>query len=275
MPNRLRKKKEDKKAIKLAFVFGLFVVFLILSAFFIKAVTIFLNSSYNSEGRFNIALYNDSLRIASFAPEENEISILTVKSQRRLSASDAASMLKIPIDGFIDYNLSSEGSLDEKLWNVLINYNSVKTNLTIIDIARLWLFAKTAPSYLITSQTVSIPKDFSATEELATDKIVNKIFSDSFIENEQLSIQITNSTGVSGLAQRLSRLISNIGGDVVLITTGDKESEVSEILYSQELSYTVYRLSKILGINARKIESVEFSDLIIIIGKDKLSSLEF
>ncbi len=72
-----------------------------------------------------------------------------------------------------------------------------------------------------------------------------------------------------------SRLLTNLGGSVVLISTASKEEETTSIAYSGKKTYTVERLEKILGLNAVKKETGAIANIVVVIGKDRVASLGF
>lgn len=92
---------------------------------------------------------------------------------------------------------------------------------------------------------------------------------------EKISIAIVNGTGVAGLGNRIARLITNIGGNVVSVSTSDNLISDSEILYSKENNYTARRIAQILSFKINNKDNMDISDVTIFIGKNNLSNLLF
>ena len=70
-------------------------------------------------------------------------------------------------------------------------------------------------------------------------------------------------------------LITNLGGNLILVSNSEKYDNKSRIIYSSEDSYTVNKLSRFLGFPKQKADIKGISDVIIIIGADKIKSLNF
>ncbi|KKQ29054.1 MAG: hypothetical protein US43_C0009G0001, partial [Candidatus Levybacteria bacterium GW2011_GWA1_37_16] len=104
---------------------------------------------------------------------------------------------------------------------------------------------------------------------------VGRLASDTSIEKDHQTIRIINGTEVIGLGNRLARLITNMGGDVIIVATSDSLIKKSSILYIDKKTYTVERLQKVLGYEVAKEENNAISDITIVIGEDKLNSLPF
>ena len=153
---------------------------------------------------------------------------------------------------------------------MIFSYKKLDTDLTIVDLIKLFVFTKSLNDREIEERFVS--EDMS---EIEIDNLVGRFFRDDLIEKEGKKIQIINSTDVSGLGNRLARLVTNMGGDVILVATGDSPQKSSEITYIEDKNYTVERLSKILGFNTVETTQRTIADIIITIGEDSLNSVSF
>ena len=160
--------------------------------------------------------------------------------------------------------------LDSLLPKMIFSYKKLDTDLTIVDLIKLFVFTKSLNDREIEERFVS--EDMS---EIEIDNLVGRFFRDDLIEKEGKKIQIINSTDVSGLGNRLARLVTNMGGDVILVATGDSPQKSSEITYIEDKNYTVERLSKILGFNTVETTQRTIADIIITIGEDSLNSVSF
>lgn len=282
---KLKKSAQNFHSLKIAYFFVGFVVILICISLVIKLSVLFLNSKFDGRHRFTVAVYTQkssekvqkSVDIISFAPDTGSISILNVSSDTEIFATESGKLLKTPIDGSV-FIAPIENSLvvhsdstDSLFESIILNTRRVKTDLTIIDFIRLYLFTKTVPSHLVTVKKHFLVQDsIDLSSELGIDKISTALFADSSLTAEKLSIKIVNGTGVGGLGNRLARLITNMGGNVVVVATEESELQESEIQYYGAVSYTLERLQKILGFKISEMKKPGISDIIIRLGKDSL-----
>jgi phosphotransferase system IIB component len=153
--------------------------------------------------------------------------------------------------------------------NAVLNYNKLKTKLTIIDILKLLILTKTIPESAVDMVTVGDQGG------LVPDNIVGNSVNDDLIEKDNQTVQIVNRTNVSGLGGRLAKMITNMGGNVILVMSEDNSIKKSAITYLDKETYTVDRLKKILGYEVVREPSNAMADITIIIGEDKVNSLPF
>ncbi|MBU2591890.1 MAG: hypothetical protein ABH867_04890 [Patescibacteria group bacterium] len=94
-------------------------------------------------------------------------------------------------------------------------------------------------------------------------------FSDPAVKKENLSIGVTNLGQISGLAQRVSDLVANLGGRVIEMNGGDFNlKEDCLILINEDRlaeTTTVSRLSSVLGCDIRQDSDLTALDLQILI----------
>jgi len=129
-------------------------------------------------------------------------------------------------------------------------------------LARLFLFSQRVDGAKVYEESTS--KD----GELEFSTSSPEWFLDPQIEKEDLSIEITNSTTTSGLGNKIAKIITNMGGKVVLVSSSQDELTKSIIYYNED-SYTVRKLSKLLNIPIEKKELNSISDIVIKIGEDR------
>lgn len=204
----------------------------------------------------------------------------------------------------IDYYLKSETpiSTDE---NAIISYkqklsgvsgvflvfraptwikNNLDTNLTLYQIYNLWwrlmLVRRSSIEYINIGPDILeelLLADGSKGYALRSDQldlISEKIFKDSRIQKESVSIEILNSTASNGLAASTQRLLENIGCSVV--NTGNYKTPLdrSVLVVNNPLqanSYTAKRLANILNLETKEaLLDDSTADLTIILGNDKL-----
>lgn len=270
MPKR-RKKEWNSNNTKLAISFFILVFGVVIFSLIIKGISIVRQSKFDSSHRFTISISNGkNFEIVSFSPMSRSISVL--KLNEDIGGTNIQKLLAVYTDGeinsrFMDLNNQTPTIL---MWRTLINFNKVKTNLTIFDALRLLFFSKIVPVNEV------ITKNFSLNlTTLEIDKITASLFTDKSIEKDNKTIEVVNGTDVAGLGNWFSRLLTNIGCNIVLVSTSDSPVETSTISYFGKKTYTVERLEKILGFKTIKRGEQAIADIIVLVGKDDLSHLAF
>jgi len=269
----MKRKKELNSGLnstKIALIFFAFVFVVILASLILKGVFIVSQSRFDGQNRFTINVTNGrDLEIISFSPKSQSISVLKIDGN--IKNLDINRFLAIVIDGEVKNFLAIKDlKVPDLMLKFILNYKDLKTNLTIVDVLRLYLFSKTLPIDYIYDKKISTSTDVSI-----LDKIIPPLFMDEIIEKENVSVKIVNGTDVTGLGNRLGRLIANMGGNVVIIVSSDRPENSSTISYFGKKSYTVEKISKILGFKLNKLSKKEIADMVIVIGKDSLPKINF
>lgn len=266
------KKKKDIviSNTKIAIIFFVILLFFVSLSLVFKIVLIVRAGIFDDSKRFTLAISNSkNLEVMSLAPAAKTIAIF--KLNKNIGSYEAGKFLAVPIDGFITSNsLDLNQKPDLLFLKSILNTKTLQTNLTIIDLLKLLFFSKTVAPHLVNTKNVST--DFNTSE---LEKIVGRLVSDELIEKDNQTIQIVNGTEIQGLGNRLARLITNMGGDVIIVATSDQPQKKSTISYIAQKTYTVERLQKVLGYLALKEGNNAISDITIIIGEDKVSSSPF
>lgn len=274
----MRKKRRLNKGsnTKAAIIFVAFVISIVSISLIFKFIFILSQSQFDDSKKFTITVSNQkNIEIISFSPDSaktgpksRSISILKLNENLNIPVGQ---FLAISIDGFIKGNtLDLNQKIDSLLSKMIWNYKKLQTNLTVIDFIKFFIFAKSLPDSEIYIRNIT--QDLNTSE---IDSIVTKLVSDVKIEKDAKTIQIINGTNVSGLGNRLARLVNNIGGDVIIVATANKPQKYSEISYIDDKSYTVERLSKILGFKVVRVSDEKIADIIITIGEDSLNTITF
>lgn len=266
----MKKQKESRlNNTKIAIVFFVFLTFIIGISLIFKVAAIIRAGQFDDSKRFTLTITNGrNTEVMSLSPSSKNIVVF--KLNNATPPAEAGKLLKIPIDGFIAYaSLDLNQKINVLFAKAIFNYNRLKTNLTIIDLFKIALFARSIPE---SSINIKIVRD---TNGLALDKVIGHLVGDAFIEKDNQTIQIINATVVSGLGNRLARLITNMGGDVIIVATENNLRKKSVISYIDKKTYTVERLQKVLGYEAVREANNAISDITIIIGEDKINSAPF
>ncbi len=254
---------------KLVLLFISAVIFLIVLSLTVRIFTIVKNSKFDGAHAFNIAIYRENdVLLTSILPDTHSVSILTLKG---VLHKPAGQLLGIPVDGQITTrSQSSEKTLSSHLESVILHTNRGNSDLTLFDAVRLYFFAKGVQSRNVVMHELSLPQDVNVLDNVAV-----ALFSDGTIASEKVSVGIINSTSVTGLGNRLARVVTNIGGNVVSVSSDDENSKKTSITYYGEKSYTATRLGKILGVEPTQTKTQGISDVTVVIGEDNLSNKSF
>lgn len=260
-----KNKKKSNKNLVIGFI-GL-VFFIVLISFIFKVFWIVKESQYDGSNKFNLAVYDSrGTGVISFSPKEKSISILRLDKKYNNPATD----LQIPIDGYKtviskEFNYSN---ISSSLFTSVFSAQSRK-GMTFLDLFRLALFSRTVSSNSIYER--KLLKQHSQTEKSA---ILSLTFKDPSILTEGKSIEVVNATEIAGLGSRLASLVTNMGGNVVLVSTSEDKKN-SKIIYFEKDGYTVKKFADYLGYPTEKGKSRGLADVIIIIGQDSLNKLKF
>ena len=254
---------------RLAGLFVLLVIGLIVLSSIFKIVFLVKDSRFDGVHKFNIEFVGkNTISLVSFSPQGKSISILKVRKNGNDTLSKTYGII---IDGeiILKNDLSNKNISTTLIKSVFPFGNSIK-DLTIIDLTRLFFFSRTVSQNSIYER--ELLKQYNKAQQST---IVSLSFMDPQIYQENQSIEIVNATDVYGLGGRLATLINNLGGNVILVTSEKKEIETSKISYSKEKTYTVKRLGEYLGFPLEEMDKKGIADVIIIIGKDKAKNNKF
>lgn len=173
--------------------------------------------------------------------------------------------LGVPIDGFLDFSgkysqMEVSTLISEIRKNPISAVNiltNLKTDLTPIELLKLKIglssvrFDKITQINLEKSTALQKEQLADGTEVLTPDTIrIDSIISDMTdpaIQLEHKTIAIFNSTNRPQLAQKAARLITNMGGDVIVTSNGQNKFKTTSVV--GEKSKTLDRLKQIFGSN--------------------------
>lgn len=253
---------------RLAITFFVLVGLLLLGSVLVKLATVIEKSHFDGVHRFTVEFTTKDksfAKVVSFAPDTRSISIITISNAQAVPYT--GKFLGVPIDAKVK-NSRQEKDVALELQSLLFTYGSFETTLTPIDILRLWLFAKEVPNSSVATREIS-----SFLDGASIDKISSNLFVDYTLSQENISIQIINATQVSGLGNRLARLITNMGGNVVSVVSKDESIKQSTISYNTKKTYTLQKLEKVLGFQSKILEEKGIADIILTIGEDGVLTL--
>lgn len=265
--------QEESKSLKTFYLYVLLVITVVIIALLSKAFLIFQQSKFDGTHDFIIAVteQNKVKEIISFQPQITSATELVIEDTN-ISFQSLAKEYGIHPDGYIQVNTNSVIAEDVTafMWASLGHTADWQSNLTIFDKLRLLLFAKSVAANNKSVDEISLINQTQQNETTLTNALT-----DQEIADENISIQIVNATDITGFGQRLSRVLTNLGANIVAVTTAQNIQKDSTIQYYGSNSYTVNRLDKLLGIKATKLNSQGIANIVITIGLDKSNTTQF
>ncbi len=247
------KKVKKSENLGLGIIFMLVIALIFLLSVVFKALDLYQKSEFNNDANFNLLLKSDSgAKYLSFSPKNQTINIVDIKGGQ----SDVRN-LEIPTDATLNTNQEvTKTNIDSSVSSFVF-----KKGLNPFDSIKLLLFTKSVPSDSVHESLVN------TRDNLENDKKLVRIFSDPQIVSEKLTIQILNSSGVNGAGAKAAKLITNIGGNVILVTTTETETPGSSVTATRQ-SLTFKKIKNLLRGWGKVDPGMNLSDIKIIIGRD-------
>lgn len=182
------------------------------------------------------------------------------------------SFLAIPIDGYLDLSelqppksaMQVVDSLRKNFFSGFTLLSSLKTDLTIWELARLKIsiggvrFDKIGEWDLgklnvLTSESLPDGTQVLTSDPTKLDSVLSDL-ADPALLQEHKTIAVLNATEHPQFAQKWARLITNLGGNVIITTNAGKKLQKTQVLGEQSL--TLKRLRQIFD-SGDKITSSE------------------
>lgn len=283
---RLKKRSNQPKGWK-SLVAGFigFIAVLILGSWLIRGVKA---SQWDGQGQFGWVIQTGDIKVKIIIPNQKKLITLIIPNN---------TMVKVGF-GFGEYRLNKVyelGKLENQAAKVLTRtiqeflgvgikgwQVGSKSNLSWWDKIRLkWL-----ETFAVNQTKVIELKDKAAwqAEHLSDgsliyrvnqswlDELVHQEIFDQEVSQEELTVAVLNASGVAGVAGNISRLISNLGIEVRLVSNLAAQDE-SEVVISQKNQKDTRTLKKIigsLGIETVRVGDIleQRSDIVVIIGRD-------
>lgn len=230
--------------------------------------------SWNGEFNINLIVRSQEISLVSYNPKEQKIVIIKVPNETYLDVPQGfgkwqlravydlgqynllkdtmAGFFGLPIDGFVEVS-SLEDFLQKNPISVFSLLPSLKTDLTLWELLRLKIdlgsvrFDKITEldlekSGVLDKKALSDGSQVFTSDPVKLDSVLSDLVDQNFVF-EQKSIAIFNATDHPQLAQKAARLISNLGGHVIIISNAKVRLKNSEV--SGEESATLKRLRQI------------------------------
>ncbi len=257
------KKASYLKGNRLLFFFFVGVIILIIIGIITKVVITYMHSSYDGKQQFILAVYGKGREVAVIvaSPDNKSLGLLDIKN---LKGQSLQKTIVIPVDAeAINQDLPLNVSETKLLQRLFWQFGNFHTRgMTVIDALRLYLFSKSLKSDAKTTQIITLPMN-----QVILNQQVQTVITDHTLYKEGQSIAIVNASGQDGIGTRLAQLLTNIGGNIVSVTTSQEDQATSTIGYTgTNPSYTATRLQKILGLTLVPMQSKGLSDIMITVG---------
>lgn len=221
----------------------------------------------------------------------------------RLLAETVEQFLGVPVEGYLRLESRSEKwkvrEGDEEQMRMLVRQSlsittlfsllrgdpflkTMETNLSFWDLGRAWWLARQVRFDKIRFydlEKVGVLEDLvlpdgtvgKTAEAGKLDEVLTGLFIEGQIRKENLTVELLNSTNQPGLAQQASRMIANLGGNVVKI--GNQEGEIGKCQIFGPESETVMKLVKIFACEKKSSLLESRAQVVIILGREYLLRL--
>ncbi len=256
------------------------------------------NYNWNREFNINLLIRAKNLSFLSYNPSQGKINLVDIPDQTFVEAAHSFgkwqaralfdlggdSLLKDTMADFfgqpVDAILEASGNLKNKSAREIVDIlrqdlfasfkilPDLKTDLTLMELIKLKLsissvrFDKFIIVDLYERQVLQKSKLPDGTEVLVADP--NKLdlalvdLADPLIKKEHKTIAILNATSKPLFAQKWARVITNIGGDVII--TANAQKKLDKTIAAGEASKTLERLKQILNIKCEDCDKIIKSD---------------
>jgi len=242
------------------------------------------NYIWDAKFNINLLLRTDRNSILSYNPEEKKIVILNIPDEtflevpkgygfwqlravyklggNQLLVDTLRNFLGIPIDGFLDFSGEADQSaagivqkLKQNPFSGLNLISNLKTDLTLWELIRLKLgiagvrFDKVNEINLDTFEILNKETLPDGTEVLTADPVkldsVLVDLADPAFTFEHKAIAVWNATSRPLIAQKVARIITNLGGNVII--TANAEEKLEKTIVYGEKSASLKRLKQIFA----------------------------
>lgn len=269
---RSRPAYNDNKSIKTFFIYTAIVLFFIFLSLSVRMFYLIQQSKYDGKHQIIIALVQGEnvKEIVAFRPANQSVVTLKFTGTPVLFTSLGKNLGVIP-DAKVLTMAQIPGDVDVRdlTQALLTHYYTIKTNLTIFDVVRLFLDSHKA------SFNNHITKEIIITKDVENSKEIKNTITDNTIFSENVSVQIINASSTPGLGKRLEKALTNLGANVIAISTSRKVEKLSKIKYFGNETYTLQKFKHLLHYPTEKLEKEAIADIIIFIGDDSSNTEMF
>ena len=245
-------------------------------------------SQWDGQGQFAFVIQAEEIRVKIIIPNQKKLIILIIPDntmvkvgfgfgEYRLNKIYELGKLANQADKVLTRTVQELLGIGIKGWQV-----GGKSNLSWWDKIRLrWLEALTVNQ----TETIELKNNAAWQSEHLSDgslvyrvnqvwldELVHREIFDQEVSQEGLTVAVLNASGVDGVANNISRLISNLGIELRLVGNLANQDQ-SEVVINQKNLQETKTLKKIinsLGIDRVRVGDIleQRSDIVVIIGRD-------
>ncbi len=252
--------------------------------------------------QINLVLKTDNTSLFSYDPNDGSVKVVTIPDETYVNVgthgswqirsvynlgqsenppqgvglleSAVSDFFGLPVDGFIEVEGKSPKEaisiLRQSPFSAIGKLNGIKTDLAPIELFRLYSGVAGARFDKLTYF------DLTQADANQIDDFVAKNLYDSKLHQEQVPVAVFNGTKLAGKASRAARMITNLGGNVIIQNNFDTDSVDNSFIYTKGDSYTKKRLKPIFSSDCQdghfcdKLTGELYSraDINIILGSD-------
>ncbi len=236
--------------------------------------------SWNGDFNINLLVRSGKTSLVSFSPQNEEITIINIPDSlffetaygfgkwqfrsiydlgegekglggNKLIKSSLSSLFALPIDGVVEGDLVN--LIKEDKFSMLSVLFDLKSELTLMELIRFQIdvsrvrFDKVSQIDLeeqgvLEKSNLPDGSGVLTADTVKLDSVLSNMI-DPLLSKEHKTIAVFNSTEHPLLAQKAARLITNIGGDVIIVSNGKNKLKTTAI--SGDQSKTLERLKQI------------------------------
>lgn len=260
--------KQKKRSIYQAVLFLAFFLLVITVATIIRLTILFTHASFDNVHRFTLGIIQSATaaQIVSFSPETQSISFVDIAGKN--NAYELGKNLEVPVDSYVDDAGIKNGNISGFLTSILFRLDTLRhEGINQADVYKLLLFARGVKSSSVIYDHFHLPLDDVSSLRM------QPLFVDHSIFQSGETIAIVNVSNMPGKGTALAKVLANIGGNVIAVSSGSPEA-ASGIYYKGKPTYTVEKIQKLLRMPLHK-DAPPISDILIKIGKDQAVSTNF
>jgi len=257
--------QRESKSLKTFFLYSALVFFVILGSLAIKAFFVIQQSKFDGKSQFIIAITKDGTveEVLNLQPTTSTISVLKLKG-KALKLDVLGKTLGVIPNAFVTtHGDLPQNNPSDTLLAIAMRYSILKTNLTLFDVGRLLFLAKKTSPNEITTETIALPVN-----DVQGESTIKELFTDQGIVSDNLSIEIINASDQPGMGGRLEQVITNMGGNVVSVSTSHSKIAQSQIQYFGQSSYTLEKFHTLLRFPVKQLNKETLADIVITIGEN-------
>ncbi len=191
--------------------------------------------------------------------------------------STVRELVGAPIDAYI----VSTTPLDLANKNAFLTLDFLltnRTNLSLLDRLRFaWAIAQVRSDRRLSfdlslkSEKLILPDNSQAQslEKDSLDIFLGNAFIEPSIQDEHLRLEVINTTAFAGLGTRASRIITAIGGSVIMVNSQEQPIDQCQILFSPSVkdTRTLKRLANIFDCAAKPRATSERAEITLLLGE--------